>query len=435
MRGLFLVYILEIKLMEGKSITTKEYSYVNRKGEHISVSQEHLLTASRIKEELQKMSPSRRCSWYQHKKLMREEGFFNSDTNENYRGLIKRFQKEQGRLPSAKEHANLVADGTLKSIQSAIGELNGKKLEMQEQGRVVRKLVRQTNKDLLLIEEVRTALENTDFVLAENPVVLPEADQDTSMSMVVCLSDIHYGAHVDIPENYYDAQVAEYLLNDYANKIIALIEKNKVYSVDIVNLGDIVEHAYMRNQNLYDSEETLSEQIVHVTKLIIDFIQKVRQHVELVTYRGIAGNHDRLQGDKNSNLNSDHAVNISNQIIKMWIELAGSDVEFVESDSYFTDINVQGWQFAFIHGDRNSLNKKSTLAELGEQYDRHYDAVLGGHLHRFSMLEVGDNRFQVTFGSIKGMDDYSKKLGAKSSRSQGIILANQEGFEIRKVKL
>lgn len=119
----------------------------------------------------------------------------------------------------------------------------------------------------------------------------------------------------------------------------------------------------------------------------------------------------------------------------MWIELAGSDVEFVESDSYFTDINVQGWQFAFIHGDRNSLNKKSTLAELGEQYDRHYDAVLGGHLHRFSMLEVGDNRFQVTFGSVKGMDDYSKKLGAKSSRSQGVILANQEGFEIRKVKL
>ena len=329
----------------------------------------------------------------------------------------------------------MVADGTLKSIQSAIGELNGKKLEMQEQGRVVRKLVRQTNKDLLLIEEVRTALENTDFVLAENPVVLPEADQDTSMSMVVCLSDIHYGAHVDIPENYYDTQVAEYLLNDYANKVIALIKKNKVYSVDIVNLGDIVEHAYMRNQNLYDSEETLSEQIVHVTKLIINFIQKVRQHVELVTYRGIAGNHDRLQGDKNSNLNSDHAVNISNQIIKIWIELAGSDVEFVESDSYFTDINIQGWQFAFVHGDRNSLNKKSTLAELGEQYDRHYDAVLGGHLHRFSMLEVGDNRFQVTFGSIKGMDDYSKKLGAKSSRSQGIILANQEGFEIRKVKL
>src|SRR5699024_3680840 len=146
--------------------------------------------------------------------------------------------------------------------------------------------------------------------LAENPVVLPEADQDTSMSMVVCLSDIHYGAHVDIPENYYDTQVAEYLLNDYANKVIALIKKNKVYSVDIVNLVDIVEHAYMRNQNLYDSEETLSEQIVHVTKLIIDFIQKVRQHVELVTYRGIAGNHDRLQGDKNSNLNSDHAVNI-----------------------------------------------------------------------------------------------------------------------------
>ena len=81
------------------------------------------------------------------------------------------------------------------------------------------------------------------------------------------------------------------------------------------------------------------------------------------------------------------------------------------------------------------MNKKTTLAELGEQYDRHYDAVLGGHLHRFSMLEVGDNRFQATFGSIKGMDEYSKKISAKSSRSQGVVLVNQNEFEIRKVKL
>ncbi|PWT37142.1 hypothetical protein DKZ22_13520, partial [Limosilactobacillus reuteri] len=80
------------------SIVTKEYSYVNKKGEHISVTHQHLNIASEIKEELQKTSPSRRCSWPKHKKMMEQEGFYDSDTNENYRGLIKRFQKDSGRL-------------------------------------------------------------------------------------------------------------------------------------------------------------------------------------------------------------------------------------------------------------------------------------------------------------------------------------------------
>lgn len=381
------------------------------------------------------MSPTRRCSWIKHRQMMQTEGFDDSDSNENYRCLIKHYQKTIGRLPSAPKHADMVANGKLEAIKNEIGQMNSIKLSLQEQATRVRKLIRETNKDAMLIEEIGAAIRDTNFVKAENPVVLPDLTHDTDNALIVCLSDIHYGAHVDIPENYYDPEVAKLLLKQYAQKVIAMIEKEHVYRVDIVNLGDIVEHAYMRNQNLYDSEQTLSEQIVNVTRLIIEFIQDIRNHVEMVTYRGIAGNHDRMQGDKNSNLNSDHAVNISNQIIKMWIELSGSDVEFIDSDSYFTDINVQGWKFAFVHGDRNNLNKKTTLAELGEQYDRHYDAVLGGHLHRFSMLEVGDNRFQATFGSIKGMDEYSKKISAKSSRSQGVVLVNQNEFEIRKVKL
>ena len=76
-----------------------------------------------------------------------------------------------------------------------------------------------------------------------------------------------------------------------------------------------------------------------------------------------------------------------------------------------------------------------TLAELGEQHDRHYDAILAGHIHHFTMQEVGNNRYQATFGSIKGMDDYSIKLGSKACRSQGFVLVNNDGFDIRKVNL
>lgn len=392
-------------------------------------------TAVKIKEELQKMSPTRRCSWIKHRQMMQTEGFDDSDSNENYRCLIKHYQKTIGRLPSAAKHADMVANGKLEAIKNEIGQMNSTKLSLQEQATRVRRLIRETNKDAMLIEEIGAAIRDTDFVKAENPVVLPDLTHDTDNALIVCLSDIHYGAHVDIPENYYDPEAAKFLLKTYAQKIVEMIKKEHIYRVDIVNLGDIVEHAYMRNQNLYDSEQTLSEQIVNVTRLIIDFIQDIRNEVEIVTYRGIAGNHDRMQGDKSSNLNADHAVNVSNQIIKMWIDIAGSDVEYIKTDSYFADTNVNGYNFAFIHGDRQSIKKKSTLAELSEQYDKHYDAVLSGHIHHNFMLEVGNDRYQVAFGSIKGMDDYSIRLGAKSTRSQGVVLVTDDGFEIRKINL
>lgn len=417
------------------SIIETRLSYLNRRGEKIYVSEEHLETAVEIKKELQKTSPTRRCSWAKHRQMMQEAGFDDSDTNENYRGLVKRYQAAIGELPTVEEQRNLVANSKLEAIRGEIGRLNSLKLENQEEARKLRKMIRETNKDMVLIEEIANAIRDTAFIEADNRVILPDMDNEEDSDMVVCLSDIHYGAHVDIPENYYSTEVVEDLMVNYLNKVINLIKKHNVAKVEIVNLGDLIEHAYMRNQNLYDSEETLSEQIVHVTKLIIMFIQGIRDHVELVSYRGIAGNHDRMQGDKNSNLNADHAVNISNYIIQMWIELSGSDVDYIPTDGYFTDLEDRGFNFAFVHGDRNNLKKLSTLAELGEQHNKHYDAVIGGHVHHFNMTEVSNNRFQVTFGSIKGMDDYSVRLGRKSSRSQGVVLISDTGFEIQKVTL
>lgn len=412
-----------------------EKSYINHTGERVVVSPEHIQKAIEIKEELQKLSSTRRCSWAKHRKMMEQEGFLDSDTNENYRCLIKRCQKELGVLPSVDNYADMVANNKLVAIKNEIGHLNSVKLSLQEQARRTRKLIRETNKGVLFTEEVAKALQQTTLTKPNNPVVLPDWQVDEDNAMIVCLSDIHYGAHVDIPENYYDTNTVSYLLKQYAHQIVSHVKRFHVTSVDIVNLGDIVEHAYMRNQNLFDSEETLSEQIVNVTRLIIEFIQYIRDNVELVTYRAIAGNHDRLQGDKNSNLNNDHAVNVSNSIIKMWIELAGSDVRFVESEDYFADIDVRGYRFAFVHGDRNNITKNTTLAELGENHDKHYDAVISGHIHHNYMVEVGNNRYQVAFGSLKGMDDYSIKLGAKSSRSQGVVLVGDNGFEIKRIGL
>lgn len=408
-------------------------SYVNRKGEQIQVSDEHLDTAIKIKEELQKTSPTRRTSWAQHRRMMEIEGFLDSDTNEAYRCLIKSEQKKRGVLPTLQSHAEVVKESTLESIREEIGELASAKMDLQQQGAKVRKLIRSVNKDVLWIQELTEAVSKKEFVrpsLFEPHHYLPKKKK----AMIVCLSDIHYGAYVDIPENFYDRKTCATLLSRYADKVLDLVIQEKVSEVHVVNLGDLVENAYLRNQSLYSSEETLSEQVVNVTDLIIEFLNKLSEIVP-VTYSGIAGNHDRIQGDKNSSLHTDHVVKISNKLIESYAKYGNKRITYIETESYFHSIEINGFNFAFIHGDKHSLKKQSLLAELSSLYGVNYAAVIGGHIHHFTMVEVGENKYQATFGSIKGIDDYSMTIGAKSCRSQGVVLVDDENFEIRKVNL
>ena len=74
--------------------------FTNRKGDKVNVSESHIETAIRVKIELQNLSPSGRCNWSSHRKIMEQEGYYDSDTNENYRCLIKAEQKSKGILTS-----------------------------------------------------------------------------------------------------------------------------------------------------------------------------------------------------------------------------------------------------------------------------------------------------------------------------------------------
>lgn len=413
---------------------TKKRFYTNKKGERIYVNKNHLETAVKIKEELQKMSPTRRTSWRKHKKMMEYEGYHNSDTNEGYRCLIKAYQKEIGRLPTAKKHVDMISDNKLASIRMEIGELNSTKLALQEQGRQVRKLTRQANKDLVFLEEIKAGLAHINF----NRVYKPKARKNISgdKEMIICLSDIHYGALVDMAENRYNTKMVADLLTNYADKVIEIIHKERVDKAYVVNLGDLVEHAYMRAQNLYSAEETLSEQIINVTEIIINnFLVPVAENVKSLSYSAIAGNHDRMQGDKNSSLSTDHVVRISNKIIQVYTEKTKTNIKYVNAPDYFKKLTVKGFNFAFVHGDRDNLKRKNALAEISSLHDTQFNAVIGGHVHHFAMCEVGENKYQVNFGSVKGIDDYSMMIGAKAGRSQGVILVDKDDFEIRKINL
>ena len=411
--------------------------YSDKRGNVVEVSQEHIDTAIKIKIELQKSSPSQKCSWSQHKKMMEIEGFTDSDTNENYRQMIKKAQKKSGELPELKKYVEMVTENKLKSIREEIGEIRDSKIQAQQDYSKLNRLKKELSNDLSFLDGIESAIRekdlsnNVDFsdILINENVEINE--------MVLAISDVHYGAFVDIEGRHFDTKIAEKIINEYIDKAINIAIQNNVKKIHVIGLGDYFEHDSMRIQNSYSSEKTITEQVVDFTEVIINSLQKLSVNFE-VTYSAIGGNHDRQAGNKNDSIYGSHMVTISNKIVETFVKYSENKrIEYIDAEPYHHIKTINGRNILFVHGDRTPLKKSTILSELSTLYNINFDLVVGGHIHHFTMNEVNDDKYIVTFGSIKGSDEYTlKTLNTSASRSQGIILIDSDGeFEIKKVKL
>ena len=407
-------------------------SYTNKSGEKVEVSEQHLRTAIRIKKELQKASPSRKASMRVLVELMEREGYYDADTNESYRCMLKSYQKSIGELPEATKHADMVADGKLESIKELVGEVAYEKRENQQVLRELNKVKRDVIDFALIAEQIGKAIKEHDW--SKLKFTYEELYQGDK-AMVVCLSDLHIGAVVNSDINTYNYKVAKERLDTYLNKVIAEIKNNEISEVYLINLGDSVENPYMHNLS-FSCEFTMTEQIVKASDLIIKFIIELAKHAN-VTVAGIGGNHDRMHENKNVGLDGDHAVKAINSIIETFIENSNVErVTYEQAKDYSHTLLVNGIHMKFVHGDLDGINDRNLIAKHSYLDSTDYTLLVMGHFHHHHVKEEGLYGSVVGFGSLKGADGHGEKNRRISSPSQGYIIVDEFGnYEIRSVKL
>lgn len=408
-------------------------SYTNKKGEKVEVTKEHLDTAVEIKKQLQNASPSGRCSWQQLVKMMKEEGFDDAENSENYRCMIKDYQKSIGELPQVEKYADMIADKKLDSIKNLIGEYAYAKREAQNQFRQLNKIKRDIIDYTLIAEQIRESMALHDWSKIKfkyKPIA------KTKKKMIVGLSDLHIGALVDIGINTYNYDIAVKRMQEYLNKVINVIKKENISDVYVILLGDAIENPYMHNL-AYNCEFTYSEQITKASDLIIKFLVGLKEYANVI-YAGIGGNHDRINADKNKNLNGDHAVRGINEAVKSFVE--NSKVKRITYEKavgdYEHSISLNGLNVKCVHGDLENINDNSILAKYASMDGINYNLVIMGHFHNFWTKEVGVDKHIYGFGSLKGADSHGKNTKMISSVSQGIVLVDEYGdYEVRKIKI
>lgn len=407
-------------------------NYTNSQGEVVGVNREHLDIAVRLKIELQKTSPSNRCDWKKHKKLMAQEGFDDSDVSESYRCLVKNWQAESGLFNSVSRDVDMGGNSKLASLNNLIGDLYSEKRDNQLALQEMNKFKRDFHLSKVIAEEVIEEMK--DF-----RVYLPNWYRSSSRTVseissnkaIVVLTDLHVGALIDnIYGNKFNYEIAENRMVLYAEKVISHCKNFNIQEVMVKGLGDFVEHTNMRYKQNDQTEFKLAKQIVKATQLVWAFLLKLAHEGLLVSYEGIAGNHDRLQGDKNIAFDDDNANVIINSYVSMLIEKSGlNNLLYIETDDGATEINVEvnGRKVKLVHGHLDEGDKKDRLKSYISMQNEFFDCLVYGHLHNYDVKDSDHGRMTVGVGCLSGRNDYSKHLKCATNASQLMLIVDEYG--------
>ena len=405
------------------------FLYINKNGDEVEVTQDHLDRAVQLKIELQKLHGAR-TPWRKLVTMMKQDGFDGAEASENYRQLVKRHQSRLGKLPSVAKYAEFQSSKKLESIKQHLGELSTLKQDAQNYTREFNRIKRELQNQSLLAEEIGNAIAYHKFDFSDINVKNINEESEGNV-LVSVLSDWHVGAIVDNNLNTYNYEVAKSMIDYLASSVVKEANRQKADKLYVVSVGDLVEQITMRYAQAVGVEFAFSEQIVRAQELVLRYLLALRAngYSGRLFFTGIAGNHDRIEADKNKNVYGDTVASIINYFIKSLIDSSEFPVEYIEPDSiYRTKITINGENYKFIHGDLDNLFDENLIGKFSQLDECNYRAVIGGHVHHKSIKEVGHGKYNIVMPSLKGFDDYSERLKKASLKSQGLLIIDKNGL-------
>lgn len=321
------------------------------------------------------------------------------------------------------EIINKMPKNKIEEVKDIIGELDIKKIEVRNKTNQLNKIKRNFIKSIEIANDVK------EFLLDEIdnfPQFEYEPLTVSDNKLVVQVSDWHVGYVInDYKGNLYNYEIAKKRLN----KLIAEIEKYcdfyDISQVVVVNCGDIIENLYMRQNQSYECEFTLSQQISNATKLLFGFISELSKFTNVEVY-SVGGNHNRM-AQKDANVEGDNANVIITETLKTFVELSNNERIHIGDTDYKDDsceFEINGLKFLAIHGDNRVSNGKKLFDS------ENVDVVLRGHYHNFNIESQDNGGYVITSGCLFGYNPYSiKKMSCKTNATQTIIVVGNKEIE------
>ena len=313
-----------------------------------------------------------------------------------------------------------------------MSELDLKKIELQaerqkffDQRNAFNKLVRERSRQEELNEILVKSIQEGDLPRLDyefDPYgVVAQSDND----LLVSLNDIHYGATVDNYWNTYNSDICREMMCRYLDRIIQIARTHSSQNCIVWANGDEISGNIHKSITVTNKENVI-EQIKGVSELIAEFIAELSKHFATVTFVSVAGNHSRLDPNKDNALVSERLDDLIEWYLAARLQSFENVVigggEKVDETMYLID--VRGKTYCGVHGDFDGSPAK--IQALQTMARRPLYAVLSGHLHHCKMDDVQGIR-TIMAGSFLGMDDYCVQKRIYGRPEQMVCVCDENG--------
>lgn len=266
------------------------------------------------------------------------------------------------------------------------------------------------------IESLKDAISSVATSLTTLPKVTYPKTTATSTEAILMISDVHMGVDCNSYCNVYNPLIAEARLNKLVDDAIRYCKVNKVETLNVVNLGDMI-HGIIHVSARIDSTLDVVEQVMRVSEVLSNCLNKLQAAAPNIIYRSCTDNHSRAMANKGEAIEKENF----GRLIDWYLESRLSKTKIVfANDNLDVDLGKfylkNGKAVVFSHGHNDSINQAFQHFVGATEEFIHY--MLLGHYHCEKAKSYQNSKVFVN-GSVVGTEQYagSKRLFSKPSQT------------------
>ena len=328
-------------------------------------------------------------------------------------------------LMDSSAESMITSSDILSELDEKKKELHKERQRFYDQRREYNKLISEEGRmDHIfdrLAEAANSLNKTVGFLYAEKQPVVHYGDDEA----ILVFCDWHYGMVTDNIWNRYNTEICKERVSKIVSAAIDKIGLHGCSKLHIVLLGDLF-HGGIHCSARVASEELVADQLMQVSEILAQSIQKLNQYVDETYVYATYGNHGRTIQNKKDNIHRDNME----RIIPWWLKqrLRNETITIVEeSDNEFIYMDVLGCGICATHGDLDSVKSSPRLLStlFQRKFGRKVDCILlADKHHREEFEELGVSA--MISGSLCGSDDYANDKRLYSTPEQLMLIINSE---------